>query len=269
MMILSKKNIIISCISKKIGRLFDFFWKLMWKTSREQIILPIFLKFFNLKIISNAEMREFTNKYNSIHYGSNEYVKTGSSYIIGNIPFVIEDRMNQEFTLLNPWISEVNNATLIGSQAVGFDEDNNIISSSTLPPKEQLNHRFEGGLPLTSLFLNKIPKVKMIELDTACSIVNFWSKNYYHWLVDCLARLEGLEYYKQTTGSNPLLIINTKPTSWQLESLKILGYEPSDYIEWNSSRAKVKKLVVPSFRRQGEWVSPSGLYWLRERKVGS
>lgn len=267
-MITSRRNLNTNIIQQFITKIFDFVWKLLRRASREQIVLPIVLKFLSLKIISNIEMRD-SNKYNCIYYGNNEYIKTGSSYIIGNIPFMIEDRMNQEFNLVNPWISEVHNATLVGSEAVGFDAEGNIISPSTLPPKEQLNHRFEGGLPLTSLFLNKLPKYKIPELDTACSIVNFWSKNYYHWLVDCLARLEGLEYYQQKTGFKPLLIINRKPTLWQLESLKILGYEPSSYIEWNGSRTKVNKLVVPSFRRQGEWVAPSGLYWLRERILTS
>jgi len=114
-------------------------------------------------------------------------------------------------------------------------------------------------------FYPAIPEFKTIQFDTVCSLVNHWSKNYYHWIMDCLTRIEGIEYYQKQTGCKPLLIINSHPTSWQIESLKILGYQPEDYIEWNISKVKVKKLVVPSFRRQGEWVAPSSLYWLRER----
>jgi len=205
------------------------------------------------------------DKDHTIQFGSKEYIKTGNSCVIGETPYQIKDRSEQEFTLLNPWISEIYNAQLVGSQAVAFNEDGNIISSSTLPPKEQLNHRFEGGLPISTFLIKTIRVSQTTEIDTVCSLVNYWSKNYYHWIVDCLTRIEGLEYYQKKTGYHPLLIINSNPTSWQIESLEILGFGPDDYTQWETAKAKVKKLVVPSFRRQGEWVAPSALHWLRQR----
>lgn len=237
---------------------------LLRRATREKLIIPVIIKLLNIRIISNTELRTNIQKYHAIYFGSEEFIKTGSSKIVGNMPISIQHRSLQEFNLLNPWISEINDAELIGLFATGLDEKGNIISSSTLPPIEDLSHRFEGGLPANT-FLAKLPVVKTIELDLACSLVNSWSKNYYHWIIDCLVRLEGVEYYQQHTNSKPLLIINSNPTSWQIESLKLLGYTPEDYIQWNVAKAKVKKLVVPSFRRQGEWVAPSSLHWLRER----
>lgn len=252
-------------INLTIKQIYSITTKLLRSSSREQWLLPLILKILKVRIITNNELRTNHRKYHSIAFGNTEYIKTGNSYVIGETPIGIRDRSNQEFTLVNPWISEVDNAELVGSNAVGFNEDGNIISPSTLPPKEHLNHRFEGGLPIKTLSIKTLPALKTIQLDTACSLVNHWSKNYYHWIVDCLTRIEGVEYYQKQTGCKPLLIINSHPTSWQIESLKILGYQPEDYIEWNSSKAKVKKLVVPSFRRQGEWVAPSSLHWLRQR----
>lgn len=256
--------------NKKIylPKLVSIIWQLLRRNSREKLILPILLKIFKVRIITNSEFRNDCNNYRTIHYGENEYIQSGGSYIIGNTPVGILDRMQQKFTILNPWVSEINNAQLIGSQAVGFNENGNIISPSTLPPKENLNHRFEGGLPLNTIFIKKTPNLSTFEFDTACSLINYWSKNYYHWVIDCLTRIEGVEYYKKQTGCQPVLIINSNPTSWQIESLKLLGYNSDDYLEWNISKAKVKKLIVPSFRRQGEWVAPSALHWLRERILG-
>ncbi|MDZ8108092.1 MAG: glycosyltransferase family 61 protein [Nostoc sp. DedQUE12a] len=252
-------------INQNIKQIFIIIGKLLRSTSREELLLPLILKILKMRIITNSELRINNDKYHIIQFGDKEYIKTGNSYVIGETPIGIQDRSSQEFTLVNPWISEVENAELIGSKAVGFDENGNIISPSTLPPKEHLNHRFEGGLPIKTLLIKTLPGLKTIQLDTACSLVNHWSKNYYHWIVDCLTRIESVEYYQKQTDYQPLLIINSHPTSWQIESLKILGYQPEDYIEWNILKAKVKKLVVPSFRRQGEWVAPSSLHWLRQR----
>jgi hypothetical protein len=239
--------------------------ELIRNSSREKIILPIALKAMKLRIVNNIELREQKHKYCTIQFGNSEHIKTGASYILGKTPLQIQDRMNQEFTILNPWISEVHNAQLVGSKAVGFDQQGNIISSSTLPPKEHLQHRYEGGLPVNTLLIKHLPTPKTKQLDIACSLVNHWSKNYYHWIIDSLTRIEGIEYYQKQTGCKPLIIIDNNPYSWQVESLKVLGYSSDDYIQWNCAKANVKKLILPSFRRQGEWVSPSALHWLRQR----
>jgi len=107
-------------------------------------------------------------------------------------------------------------------------------------------------------------------------LVHPWNKIYFHWIADCLTRIEGLEAYQVQTGIKPALIIESNLASWQIDSLKLLGYEPDDCIPWHSSRVKVKKLIVPSFRRHwgyyntsyksyGPVVSPLACRWLRQR----
>jgi capsular polysaccharide biosynthesis protein len=106
-------------------------------------------------------------------------------------------------------------------------------------------------------------------VDTVHSLVNPWSNGYFHWIIDCLARLEGAEYYQQQTGIKPLLIIDSNPPKWKIESLRLLGYESDDCIPWNGSRLKVKRLVVPSFRRERSIISPSACRWLRQRMLSN
>jgi len=156
-----------------------------------------------------------------------------------------------------PFIAEVANAKLIGSDAVGFDEDRNLLSE-TIPTSGNL----EDCLPTQTLFLSKLPDFGVPQLDTACSLLNFRSTNYYHWMTDSLLRLEGLEYYQRQTGRKPTLIIDSNPPSWQTESLRLLGYEPDDYIPWNGSRLKVERLVIPSLRLKQRSPSPSACRWL-------
>jgi capsular polysaccharide biosynthesis protein len=69
-------------------------------------------------------------------------------------------------------------------------------------------------------------------------------------------------------------------TSWQIDSLKLLGYEPNDCIRWDRSRVQVKKLIVPSLRRYwgyydrtyktyGPVVSPMACCWIRQRVLSN
>ncbi|MGL6341486.1 MAG: glycosyltransferase family 61 protein, partial [Waterburya sp.] len=106
-------------------------------------------------------------------------------------------------------------------------------------------------------------------IETACILTNPWSNNYWHWTVDTLTQLEGVEYYQQQTGMKPKLIIESNLRSWQRDSLKLLGYNEDDLIVWQDFRRTVNKLIVPSFRRSykeihGE-ISVSACQWLRQK----
>ena len=162
-----------------------------------------------------------------------------------------------------PFVIEFANAQLCGSAATGFDENGNIISETiTSTPTKSLT-----SLTTQTLVLKSLPTFRTSQLDVACSLVG--RPGYFHWLMDSLTRIEGCEYYYEQTGIKPILIINSNPSIWKIESLRLLGYEPGDYIQWNSSRIKVNKLVVPSFRREQDLISPAACRWLRERTVNN
>jgi capsular polysaccharide biosynthesis protein len=95
--------------------------------------------------------------------------------------------------------------------------------------------------------------------------VHFWSRGYFHWLLDCLIRLESIETYRLATGHNPTLLIDSSPAAWQIESLHLLGYEPHSWVQWNGKRAHARHLVLPSFRRESGFTPPSGCRRLRDR----
>lgn len=173
-------------------------------------------------------------------------------------------------TIDKPFICEIANAKLAGPAAVGFDENGSIILETTTPFYSRENH-LEGSVSIRSLALKNIKSSNT--LDIACSLVNAWSLNYWHWMIDCLTRLEGVEYYCKTTGKKPIIIIDSNPTSWQVESLKLLGYKSDDFFEWNKSVIQVEKLIISSFRRHYDQVysieSPSACRWLRQRMLSN
>ncbi|MDJ0688701.1 MAG: glycosyltransferase family 61 protein [Xenococcaceae cyanobacterium MO_188.B32] len=237
---------------------------LLRRHKRDKLLLPIVLKLINLKIITHKQLLIYPENYLTLPFSSEEYISPSKPNNIGEIPEAIKIT-SATYTINKPFVSEIENAQLVGSKAVGFDKAGNIIAETTLPPLGDLSPRFQGSISLQSLFIKKFPGLETHRLDTACSLVSSWSKSYYHWFLDFLTRIEGLEYYQKQTGGKPLLIIDSNPTSWQIQSLKLLGYSLDDCIQWDKTKVTVNKLVVPAFRQPGNWVSPSALHWLRQR----
>ena len=166
------------------------------------------------------------------------------------------------FTLKQPFVCEVANADLIGPRAVGFNQEGHLISETVGPLKKTV----QQGLPMRTLLFKNLPSWGATQLESACSLVNCLARrNYWHWMADCLTQFEGLEYYQQQTGVKPTLIVDHHFPKWKQESLMLLGYHPDQCLRWDRSRLKVKRLVVPSFRRQLRYVSPTACRWLRQR----
>ncbi|BAZ42354.1 TPR domain protein [Calothrix sp. NIES-4101] len=244
--------------------MFKILINLLRKYPQDKSILITILKLLNLAVIPRKQLVTDYIRYTVLYFGSQEYVQPKKPNNIGEIPEAIKIT-SATHAISQPFVSEIPNAQLVGSTAVGFDNKANIIAETTLPPIADLSPRYQGSISLQSLFLKKLPKLEIHQLDTCCSLVSFWSKTYYHWFLDVLTRIEGLEYYQEQTGCKPLLIIDSNPTSWQIESLKLVGYSLDDCIQWDKTKVNVKKLVVPAFRQPGNWISPSALHWLRQR----
>ncbi|MBD2305481.1 glycosyltransferase family 61 protein [Chroococcidiopsis sp. FACHB-1243] len=175
-----------------------------------------------------------------------------------------------KFTLNKPFVAEVINAELVGSAAVGFDREGGLITETVMQNLVNIERYLPNGIPAQTLILKNLPSFGSHQLDTACSLLNWWSKNYSHWIVDCLLRLEGLEYYQKQTKRKPALIIESNPPTWKIESLKLLGYGLDDCILWKGSKIKVNRLIVPSFRREQAFpVSPAACKWLRQRLLSN
>lgn len=221
-----------------------------------KLIFQTAQKNFGLNIVTRKELSTNNEKYDILQFGSEESIVIGEPYNRSDeIPRLIKSKIGT-FTLEKPFVSEVANAELLGSTVVGFDENGNMIPETVAPNDLTIS------LPTRTFILKNLPSFGAPQLDTVCSL---WRTNYYNWLMDSLTRIEGVEYYKEKTGRKPVLLIDSNPPKWKIESLKLLGYEPDDCIQWNRSRIKVKRLVVPSFRREGRLISPTACRWVRQR----
>ncbi len=219
-----------------------------------------------LHMVTREELFNDSEKYHVLPFGSEETIVVSEPYNNSDEPPRFITNRIGTIALKKPFVSEVSNAELVGPTSVGFDENGNPLLETVDPTQEILKTRL---IPTRTLILKKLPSWGVTQLDTVCSLVNWEGRNYFHWIIDCLLRIEGLEYYQEQTGRKPVLLINSNPPKWQVESLRLLGYAPDDCIHWNGSRIKVKRLVVPSFRREQSieqsLISATACRWFRQR----
>lgn len=217
----------------------------------------------NREQLINLSLAEPNNKFYSLEYQESIYYD--DSFSFDETPEIIQEKKGWfDFTI--PFVSEIQNVRLIGSQAIGI-KDEKIVLETALGREDCLEKGISASLE-KGFSLNYLkPSSEEPYIDFACSLINCWSDLYAHWITECLTRLEGIELYYQKTGERPKLIIEKDPPLWKTQSLEIMGYGPGDYIEWQADRAKVGRFVIPSNRREQRRQSIKGCRWVGELAV--
>ncbi|AOW80037.1 capsular polysaccharide biosynthesis protein [Halodesulfurarchaeum formicicum] len=182
-------------------------------------------------------------------------------------PKEIEEKVGK-YEVKRPFVAEVQNAQLIGPKALTISTDGLFILENSL----RSNHLFIRSL-VETLHYGMVPTRRSASrsMDVAVSLVGPWSGEFFHWFADWLPKLEGALKYTRQTGLKPTLILPPEPPSWMTASVKAIGYEAEDWIEWSGGRLNVSRLIVPSLRRgsafgsSGIIHSPDGFQWVRDR----
>ncbi|WP_445632994.1 Glycosyltransferase 61 catalytic domain-containing protein [Nostoc sp. DSM 114161] len=230
-----------------------------------RLIYSILFNYLHQNLISRIGLLEQSQAENNLYQLNYEeiiQIKPAISY--QEIPAAFREKEGK-FEFTNPFAAVVKNIELFGIHAIGFTEDKKIILETALDRVDVLEHTAISTLRqgFNSQYLT--PVANLEHIDLACSLVNYWSPLYAHWIYEALTRLEVFEYYSQKTGKKPKLIIDKNPPPWETRSLELMGYRPEDYIEWNGARAKINELVVCSKRREGGRISIKACHWIRER----
>ena len=216
--------------------------------------------------------REFLSnniKLFSYHkYGQSSKVSFKSPISVDNSKMdEINFYVGKTYNIPQSFFNVFDNANLVGPEAVGVTSNNEIIL-------ETVNGNI--GL-LNKCSPSKFNNPKRLNIDqnydVAISLVtpynNSHRKNYLHWITEGLLLLEAVEYYSSNYGYNPKIIINKNPTSYQIDSLNMLGILNENIIEWKHTRAKISKLIVPALRSiKNDWhkiISPAAINWLRQK----
>lgn len=235
------------------------------------LLFASFLKKINLKVITRSSLLINWQKYDLREFGLEEIVKFGDFYTLEPIPKRITCNIYpMKVKIVKPFVCEIQGVEIIGNYPVAFDRDRNLILETTLPRFFAVEAHIAQNVSIKTIiasqFSQREPKPS---IEIACLLVNPWSNNFWHWTVDTLTQLEGIEYYERQTGNKPKLIVPSGMRSWQKDSLQLLDYEEKDWIIWQDFRRNVDKLIVPSFRRSYQEaykeVSVAACRWLSQK----
>ncbi|MBD2677428.1 MULTISPECIES: DUF563 domain-containing protein [Nostoc] len=228
-------------------------------------IYSILFNYLHENLIPRIDLLEQCQEQNNLYQLKyQEVIQIEPAISYQEIPVAFREKEGK-FEFTNPFAAVVKNIELFGIHAIGFTQEKKIILETVLDRVDVLEHTAISTLRQGFNF-QYLARVGNIEhIDLACSLVNYWSPLYAHWIYEALTRLEVLEYYSQKTGKKPKLIIDNNPPIWEIRSLELMGYVPEDYIEWNGTRAKINELVVCSKRREGGRISIKACHWVRER----
>ena len=164
------------------------------------------------------------------------------------------------------YIYEMEDVRLLGPKGIGITKDGTILEDSiTMPRQERIetsiqeSYKYHPLLTMETLYTARRSSDENSQtLDCACSLFSGWN-NYYHWILEHLSKLRGIEYYKAKTGTQPTFIIPNDPPSYIHDTLELLDIKSSNCLEWQSPAIDVKNLVLPSYPE----ANPENLHWLR------
>lgn len=171
------------------------------------------------------------------------------------------------YTISQPFVGVLQDANLFGAYPIPVDDNNNIVMEAIVSPEVLTLNIMSSAREFVSNPLEGRTEGDSGSIGSAVLLYNRWNDGYYHWTVETLNRLEGVEKYTDRTGHQPKLIVGPDPNRFQLETLELLGYEEDDLIKWDQRTKSVDRLVVPSMRREYNLgtVSPVAVQWLRDR----
>jgi len=152
--------------------------------------------------------RDFASVY---EFGAAEEVDIPTPPSAGAIPRELASKTSP-FQIPKPVVAELRNAELIGRSAVGFVREGGYVLDTAVGDMYVLNRSLSlREIAAMAPPMVWLPDAKAAEYECAVSLVNVWSRNYFHWILEGLTRLEGLSHYEAETGNKPQLIIDQNP----------------------------------------------------------
>lgn len=168
------------------------------------------------------------------------------------------------YTISQPFVGTLRDVELVGSYPIPVADRTQIVQEAIVSPEVLTLNLAGSARDLVRDPPRPVAGGDADALQSAVLLYNRWNSGYYHWTVETLNRLEGVERYVEETGDRPKLIVGPDPNRFQLETLELLGYDEDDLIRWDQRYRTVDRLVVPSMRREYNLgsVSPVAYHWL-------
>lgn len=215
--------------------------------------------------LTRDELRTYAARHGWLHeYASSETLRLDAPESASTLHGKIDERVGTHH-LPRPFVCELEECELVGSYPVALTADNRLVEGAVVREYLLVRHALALGRDLVTRPLRTLGlRGETEEYETACLLFNSWSSGYFHWMFESVTRLQGVEQYREETGRDPTLVLGPNPSSWQRQTLELLGYDEDDWTTWSGARATVRRLVVPANRRT-HVLSPGAVQWLRER----
>lgn len=207
-----------------------------------------------------------------IRFGASERAQFRPPVFAGRLPETIANAP-VTVSIERPFVFELEDVQLVGPYALSIPATGDIVLENALGWRRRV---LMGSLQCVRSGLLPRRGRPGERYDVALSMVGPWCRNYFHWLIDYVTRLRAVEPYEDRTGRTPVLLLPHDSTEWMRSALELAGFDETDWQCFESDRATVDRLVVPSlargisdyFDREG-WentygLSPSAVRWLRE-----
>lgn len=166
-----------------------------------------------------------------------------------------------------PFVAELHGVTVLGPSGLAITEDAHLIKD-TVASNRSSTSRIEKALA-RSIRHNGYRKTRRFvespaadcdqRTSVATTLVPVWA-NYYHWTLECLPKLLGVETYAERTGVSPTVLVPPELSSWMRESLDLVASniktEPLQ-----PGTTCVDQFVVPSYPSP----SRTECFWLQAR----
>lgn len=177
------------------------------------------------------------------------------------------------------FVCELKDIRLVGDRAIPQMRDGRFVLEE-MGKESMLRSRLNGTLARASnseridqILAPKNTDFDSYDYDVVVNLVHRHGPepkqpNYAHWVGEDLPRLRGLKHYENVTGESPMILISQNPSDYITESLKLMGYEDTEWSEWVDFSAKVRKLIVPklSYRHTfGAEFNPSDRKFVRDQ----
>lgn len=145
---------------------------------------------------------------------------------------------NLEFSLPPTFVAQIPDARVLDNGFV-ITPDNQLLSdvSVVIDQKTSVHPAFHDG---------GVGPVRRIRGKVAV-LATYAGRGYYHWMIDVLPRLELIRLANYNLEEIDKFIVNSYLTSYQIETLKILGIPREKLILTQSSKhLSVEQLILPS-----------------------
>ncbi|WP_424014956.1 glycosyltransferase family 61 protein [Halorubrum xinjiangense] len=143
-------------------------------------------------------------------------------------------------------VYEIKDCDLTGPHAIGLYKGENLISETS---GSRISNMFVGSRGEIIIHNTKSRfKIRPDKLNESVFPLICPDPSYYHWMMEYLPKLRLLELYQKETGEEPTLLIESDPRDFVCNTLKAVGYDSTQYTEWDQQETRVEKLIVTTHR---------------------